>query len=48
VIYSPAFNAALAEQIRELCKDPKYHEACRALQDCWLLRRQIKACEEAK
>ena len=46
VEYSTEFNNALSDQIRSICSDPKYKEACRALKDCYLLRQQIKACEE--
>ena len=46
VEYSPEFNAALAEQIRELCDNENYKETCRALRDGFLLREQIRACEE--
>lgn len=46
VEYSPEFNAKLSEEIREICNDPKYEELCRALRDCYLLRIQIKSCED--
>ncbi len=48
VEYSPEFNAKLSEQIREICKDPKYKENCRALRDAFLLREQIRACDKDK
>lgn len=46
--YDREFSIRLADQIDRACIDDaaKNRELCRALQDCFVTRRQIKACEQ--